>query len=123
MFLDETKNKIKSTCNEKYGVSYAFQSDTVKEKSKQTMRDRYGVDNAMQAEVIKEKAKQSMLNTYGHEYAAQVHDIRIKQQQRIQYDNIGFDSMYKVSFYKFLKDNNIQFEYQPKVSLNMNIII
>jgi hypothetical protein len=71
--LDETKNKIKSTCldrydsecfltssigvekikkinYEKYGTEYPISSEIVRDKIKNTMLDRYGVDNLFRAE-------------------------------------------------------------------------
>lgn len=42
--------------------------------------------------------------------------IRAQSQRNIQYDSISFDSYPELCLYFWLKDNNIPFEYQPKMS-------
>ena len=44
MDLESTKNKIRKTCLNKYGVDWAFKSNIVKEKTKQSLINHYGVD-------------------------------------------------------------------------------
>ncbi len=53
--LEETKEKYRLTCLEKYGVEHAFQSEVVKDKIKVTNIERYGVESPMQNPVSFQK--------------------------------------------------------------------
>jgi hypothetical protein len=91
--LKNSKEKIKKTNLEKYGVEYSFQSSKVKDKIKDTLIQKYGVNNPSLSEEIKskrdktnierrgvknpfqdkevkEKSKITNLNKYGVEYVA-----------------------------------------------------
>ena len=39
---------------------------------------------------------------------------------KVRYDNITFDSELEVEYYKYLKDNNLKFIYQPKKPIRIN---
>lgn len=69
--LDETKDKMKSTCLESYGVENPSQSPICKEKRKQTHLDRFGVENAFQSDEIKDKIKKTNLKKFGVENPSQ----------------------------------------------------
>ena len=77
----ETKDKIKHTNLEKYGVENPFQSDVIKDKIKQTNLERYGVEHALQSEAIKNKFKQTNLERYGVENPFQSKEIQNKFKQ------------------------------------------
>ena len=77
----ETKDKIKHTNLEKYGVENPFQSDVIKDKIKQTNLERYGVEHALQSEAIKNKFKQTSLKRYGVENPMQLDSIKEKSKQ------------------------------------------
>lgn len=62
---DESKEKQKKTCLEKYGVEWCSQSKEFREKVKQTCLERYGVENPFQNDSIKEKCKKTCLERYG----------------------------------------------------------
>ena len=61
----EIQEKIKETCLEKYGVDNYFKSNIHKEKYKSTCLEKYGVDNAAKSDIVKEKQKQTCLKKYG----------------------------------------------------------
>jgi len=92
--------KIKMTCNEKYGVDNVSQLKNVKDKkketlytnyntynildlSKETIKEKYGVDNVFQSEIIKEKIKKTNLEKYGVENPQQSKIIQLKSSQKI----------------------------------------
>ena len=56
-----------------------------------------------------------MKERYGVENAILEHDIFIKARQKYYYDERHFDSSWELAYYIWLKDNNIEFEYQPDV--------
>lgn len=45
--------------------------------------------------------------------ALQVKEIRQKAKKKFIYNNIEFDSTWEIAYFIWLKDHNIQFEYQP----------
>jgi hypothetical protein len=73
-----SKQKFKSTCLEKYGVSTPFQSYEVKDKIKKTCLEKYGVENPMQLHEVKEKGKVTCLEKYGVEHNSQTSDFKDK---------------------------------------------
>lgn len=87
--------KIKNTCQERYGVDNPKQLDEFKAKAKATCIERYGTDNFIdlykekiiekygtvnvsQLESIREKIKQTNLKRYGVEYTSQNKEVRNK---------------------------------------------
>lgn len=64
-FGDKRREKIKATCQRKYGVDNPGQAKQFKEKRLNTFRTRYGVDNASQMEGNRAKVKKTNLERYG----------------------------------------------------------
>jgi len=89
---EEAKEKMKSTCLERYGVEYASQSEEIKEKSKKTCLEKYGVEHIMLDEIIKSKkmnsTKQNNTLKYGFESTLSVQKIRekIKNTLKLKYN-------------------------------------
>ena len=77
----EVQEKSKATCLEKYGVEYATQSKEMKEKSKATCLENYGVEYSMQSKEVQEKSKATCLEKYGVEYAMQNTEISTKSSE------------------------------------------
>ena len=77
----EYKQRIKSTCLERYGVEYSWQSKECKEKIKETCLERYGVDSPQKSKSIKEKSKETCLERYGVDNPAKSNDIKEKTKQ------------------------------------------
>lgn len=108
----EIQEKARKTFFEKYGSEVIFELPEIKSKIRKTKLERYGSETYVNLE----KAKQTNLERYGVEYTSQNRDIRLKQQTRYMYNNIHFDSSPEIALYIYLKDNHIDFEYQPDVS-------
>ena len=87
----ETKQKMKQTCIDKYGVDNPFKSKEVQEKIKQTNLEKYGVEIASQSETIKEKTKQTNLIKYGANTPLQNKDI-LKKMENTNLLKYGFKS-------------------------------
>lgn len=51
----ETKENLRKSIQEKYGVDNAFQSDALKEKMKNTWMRKYGVDNPSKSSQVQSK--------------------------------------------------------------------
>lgn len=58
-----------------------------------------------------------MIEKYGVKNALQYSEIRDRASFRYQYDGRHFDSSPEIAFYIWLKDNGVEFEYQPNVKL------
>ena len=116
------REKFINTCNEKYGVNNVFSVPEVQEKIKNTCLEKYNVEYSFQAEQTKEKIKNTCLKKYGVKNPMQNHDIRVSNQQKYEYDNRKFDSSWELAYYIYLKDNQIDFEYQPDITFNYNYL-
>ena len=71
---EETKEKIKKTCLEKYGVEYALQANSVKEKIKNTSLEKYGVEHYTRTNEWKENVKKTSLEKYGVEHYSKTNE-------------------------------------------------
>lgn len=137
----DIQNKMKQTCQNRYGTDYAFQSNQVKNKIKQTTRVHYGVDCYLQTkecrDIIaeysrskenKDKIKQTIYSHYGVNCSFQADSVKNKIQQTLmnrygvsnaghfnvnnKYRNDGVRSSYEKLLKDALLDNNIEFIYE-----------
>jgi len=76
-----TKEKIKKTCLERYGVESHNQSQEVKENKKLSNLKNYGVEYVSQLQEIKDKVKETNLKRFGVEYPLQSKEVREKSKQ------------------------------------------
>ena len=121
----ENLNKRKETWLKNLGVDNPAKSKDVLKKIQLTCLNKYGAKNYSQSDEFKinyneylEKAKETTLNKYGVENISQSHEYRSKICKKYQYNNINFDSSWEIAYYIWLKDNNIDFEYQPNIKIN-----
>lgn len=92
---------------EKYGVKSFLETYTEEQKTE------YGrMGHTKEAE---EKYKQSMKTIYGVEHPMLNHEIFKKTHKKYTYNNLSFDSKPEIAYYIWLKDHNIDFEYQPDI--------
>ena len=138
--LQQVQEKMKRTCTERFGVENAFQSEEIKKKIRQTNKTRYGKEFPGQVESIKEKKRQTLMEHYGVDVPLKCKELVEKSERttierygynrvaksplfsayhrkRIFHDNIWFDSSWEIEVYDFLKENHIQFEYSPSISI------
>lgn len=105
----EIQDKMKNTCQEKYGTDYAWQAEQTKNKIRQTTREHYGVDCYLQtaecrkitAEVtssdkVKAKIKQSNLEHFGVEYSTQSTIMKDKS-KKTKLDKYGSETYNNVT--------------------------
>jgi len=74
----ETKEKIKQTVINNYGVDNPSKSLEIKEKMKKTFIEHYGVDNPKKNELVNNKFKQTCLERYGVDNPNKTEDTRNK---------------------------------------------
>jgi hypothetical protein len=73
-----TKEKVKNTFIERYGVDNPAKSEEIKNKTKCTNLERYGAENVYASEYGKQKIKETNLKKYGVENASSSDAIRQK---------------------------------------------
>lgn len=69
-----SRDKVKMTNIEKFGVENPFQNEKVKEKIKETCIEKFGTERASQSNIIKEKVKNTNTERFGVEYRSQLDD-------------------------------------------------
>ena len=104
--------KIKETKLEKYGSSNYVNS----EKAKETRIKHFGVSHHLQLPEYLEKQQKTNLEKYGVKCALQNYEILCKAKKKYNFDGRMFDSKPEIEFYKKLKENFTDFEYQPNIS-------
>lgn len=118
---EDFKKKSISTLQDHYDedIVNPFQATEVKRQIKDVMIDRYGVDNPTKNPDICRRAIQAgratSIERYGTPYPAQNHEVMSKARRKYTYDNVQFDSFPELSYYIWLTDHGISFEYQPNV--------
>ena len=118
--------KRNQTLVDRYGgVGYA--SSSVKKKCEQTCENRFGTKNYCQSNEYKEKydkiqskRAQTCESKYGvshyaktKEFASIIHKPYTNQ----KYPDMTFGNSWEFKVYDFLTENNIQFDYQPAISI------
>lgn len=73
-----SRQKLESTCVERYGKKNPQQIKEFKEKTKVTLLKRYGVDNPMHISNVKEKIRHTTLKRYGVDNVAKSDVIKEK---------------------------------------------
>ena len=96
---EETRNKIKNTCKERYGESYYLKTDEFLEKQKQTVQRKYGVDNVSQAKEIKEKKKATCQENFGVDSPMKSEKVRKKSNDTCL-EQYGFENVMENSAVK-----------------------
>ncbi len=130
--LPEIQQKRIESCKNNNGQGTGFQIKSVKEKAEKTIIDKYGVDNVFKLPEIhqianktkeekynnknynnREKAKETYYNKTGYYIPLQNPEVKSKIKKLYTFNNIKFDSSWELAYYIWLKDHNIDFEYQP----------
>ena len=112
--LEETKEKIRATNQENYGIDYIFQN---KEKMSQGMMDKYGVDNPSKSPEIREKRIQTFLNNFGETSPLKNKDIRDKlEQTNLKRYGTKYYIMTEESREKLYSSNMIKYGFKSPLS-------
>lgn len=86
------------------------------EKMKSTQLERYGGIGFASPELAS-KVRAKIMEMYGVDHPMHDHDLFCKGKRKYEYNGIHFDSKPEIVLYQYLIDNNIPFEYHPKVRL------
>ncbi len=131
----EVRAKYNQTIKTVYNVDYISQSQIMKDKSKATSMRLHNephftnVQQRSETNIIRYNSPSPFGNadiqlkctkTFNKKYKvnrpAQNSTIRKKAQRKYVYDEKYFDSKPELAYYLWLKDNNVQFEYQPNIT-------
>lgn len=125
----EVRHRIKQTNLERYGSEEYLASQDAKIKTKKRSMEKYNTENPNMADVVKQHKVNSVLTKYGVTNVNKLPEVREKIYQtclsrygkywnvyKYCYDNQCFDSSWKLIYYIWLKHNNIQFTYHPKIA-------
>ena len=130
--LPEIQQKRIESCKNNNGQGTGFQIKSVKEKANNTILIKYKVDNIFKLSETHQKARETKLKLYNDENYNNIEQaketyynktgyyfslcnpkVKLKFRQKYNYKNISFDSSWELAYYIYLKDHNIDFEYQP----------
>lgn len=85
---EEVKEKIKKTCQEKYGTDAFTQTEEFKQKARKTNLERYGVANAQSSPEVKKRKEETTLKKYGVKSVLEIREIREEGQRLTQTDEV-----------------------------------
>jgi len=108
------KQKVQQTNIKRYGGVSPMCSTVIVNKLKETYIQNNG-GMGFASESVLEKYKINYKEKFGVENSSQNPLVRRKQATKYKYENINFDSKPEIAYYIWLKDNNIDFVYQPNV--------
>jgi hypothetical protein len=97
-----------------HGVEFPMQSGNIRRKAAETCMRRYERPDIQTPETVAKRAR-TCLGRYGVKTPMQSPEIRRAAQKRYFYDGMSFDSSAELALYIWLRDNNVDFEYQPGV--------
>lgn len=74
----DTRDKLRQTCIERYGVDNAAKSNIIQEKMKKTCFERYGATNVFASNYGKDRIKKTNIERYGVENPQQNEEIKTR---------------------------------------------
>lgn len=107
--IKEIKDKKEQTNIEKYGIknSFLIKDENGEEKRIKTSNEKYGTDYPMQNDKLQDNRIKTCIDKYDSLYFT----------HKYKYNDLKFDSSWELAYYIWLKDNNIQFTYQPRPAI------
>lgn len=98
--------KSKTTCKERYGVEYYYQSNDFRTKAKNTTMQRYGVEHHMKSNEVKASMKARYKELHGVEYSFADENVKKKLNSRFQ-EKYGVDwPMQNPELHKIMHENS-----------------
>lgn len=71
--LPENKKKETETKLKKYGVAFYTQTEEYRQRCKETCLNKYGVDSASKSQIVKDKIDETNYRKYGRKRSSQIH--------------------------------------------------
>ena len=116
---------LEKVFEDKYGYKSPFSNKEIRKKArenrdynkmKQTVMDNYGVSAGFLTEIARKNRSKKLIDTYGTDKLMHIPEISKKAHKKYFKEGMWFDSKPEYKIYNFLKNHNIDFEYQPDVS-------
>lgn len=108
--------KIHNTCMERYGVIHHSQLESEKQKKIETCMKHFGVPYFVLDEEIKRRTFNTNVKKYGVPYPIMLNPNPHVGRFSFEKDGIKFDSKWEMAYYTFLKENSIDFIFQPNIT-------
>jgi hypothetical protein len=122
MFLQQFKDKMIKTNNERYGVDYTMQLEETKAKRKNTLKERYGVEHPLQNVDIMNKYNDSMVKNHGVTHPMHSEFIKEKRKTTVN-EKFGVNHVFQsLEFKEKSKETNIKKYGAAHSSQNKNIL-
>ena len=102
------KSKIIKSNNEKYGVDFPFQSQTIRETKDKNVLAKYGVKNVFELDTVKKSIKHTNISRFGVEKPLQNNSILIKQQSTMIDRHGAKTTLESKTLVERIKETNIQ---------------
>ena len=110
---DETRAKIQNRCMELYNtLDPGNRPEAIEQR-----RIIWEQKSPEEKEEMIKKCQESNKRNHGGILFQQTHEAHARRRKRIFHDGIWFDSKWEVKVYDFLKENKIEFNYQPEIVL------
>ena len=93
-------------------------TEEYREKCRNTSIEHFGVTHPMKSPDVIATLKNVFVEHFGVSNPLKNHEIFKKSRQKYWYDGRYFGSFAEIALYIWLKDNKIDFEYQPNVSFS-----
>lgn len=117
-------NKVKNTCQKKYGTFHPLQNKEIREKADLTNLQKFGVKNVSSNKDIQEKKKNTTLKNFGCEYPSQNQDIGLRTAKASNIttlkthwktaEKLVCQASYEAKAVDYLNTNKINFIWQPE---------
>jgi len=112
----EVQETIQATNLNRYHAKTYMNSEKGKEVVKNKCLEKYNVEHYSQTTEYLEKCIATNQANYGVDWPQQNREFMRNMQKRYTYEGLNFDSKPELAYYIWLKDNNIEFTYQPDIS-------
>ena len=108
------KRRIR-TCRRKYGTdSVCSNGCVVRENMNKDYLERTGYKSPLNNPDVIKLREENYIKKHGVKNPMQNHEVFKESKKKYLYNDIHFSSGWELVYYIWLKDNNIEFEYQPK---------
>lgn len=112
--------QMKETTQKSYGVNFYVQTEEFKNKKQQHYQETFGVDHQSQTPQFWEHYRTTCNDRYNTDHYFRTSEFQKKCHKRYtnpKYPDMSWATSWEFKVYDFLTENNIQFEYQPAVSI------
>lgn len=119
-YLQSVKDKIKSTCLDRYGATSPLGNKEINKQCHETFIKKYGCKSTLSFSETRNKTKETMMQKYGVLYPGSSPELMKNRWSHYDYDDMNFDSSWELAYYIWLKDSRTDFQYHPNISFKFS---